>query len=304
MPAAAVYIYGSGAGPRGAIDNEWRASEESAGTLFLVLSPSGEARVEATLGEASTTELDLYELDHVVEYLSGIGRPMYLDITQLPYALWAPLLKAALDVPQALHVVYRAPNEYVESDFNERGVLFDLSETIRGVRPLPGFAKISAEHEDNKLVVPLLGFEGNRLGYIVETVQEPAESVHPVVGVPGYRLDYPFSAWAGNQDPLADGFMFRRVRFAKASCPFSVFGLLEDIARDEDDPYLIVAPIGTRPHGVGAILFALTNPGRVEIVYDHPVPREDAARGVHRVCTYDISGFLLDRAADESRVDH
>jgi hypothetical protein len=81
------------------------------------------------------------------------------------------------------------------------------------------------------------------------------------------------------------------VRFAPANDPFGLFYLLEDISAARPSDVLRIAPIGTKPHALGAVLFALTNPRSVELVYDHPVRKAKRTAGVSRTFVYEISPF-------------
>ena len=73
--------------------------------------------------------------------------------------------------------------------------------------------------------------------------------------------EYPFYAYHGNRSALTETQAWKDVRFAIANCPFSLYYLLEDVAYDYPGDMLKIAPIGTKPHALGAILFALNGSG-------------------------------------------
>ena len=52
---------------------------------------------------------------------------------------------------------------------------------------------------------------------------------------------------------------------------------------------MIVAPIGTKPHALGAVLYYLDHSRTVEVLYDHPVRKERRTLGTSRVCLYDLA---------------
>jgi hypothetical protein len=52
---------------------------------------------------------------------------------------------------------------------------------------------------------------------------------------------------------------------------------------------LRIAPIGTKPHAIGSILFAINNPDIVELVYDHPVRKKQRTEGTARLHAYHVS---------------
>lgn len=238
-------------------------------------------------------KVPLRSTTHLSEFWKSLNRQsVYLDITGLAHHVWAPLLKSALAHRVKLDVVYREPLEYRFSMTPTEGEIFDLSERITGIAPLPGFASLRDSDSDNVCFIPLLGFEGTRLAYLLEQVQPSGTKIVPIIGVPGFRLEYPFSTYLGNQSALVATKAWRNVRFATANNPFGVFYLLGDISRGFPGEQLKIAPIGTKPHALGAVLFALTQPSRVELVYDHPLRKKDRTKGIARVLVYHVSIFL------------
>jgi hypothetical protein len=224
------------------------------------------------------------------------SRPVYLDITGLAHHVWAALIRVALLEGVHLMVVYVEPLDYRPSPTPTEGEIFDLSEKITGIAPLPGFASLGEAGEEDVCFVPLLGFEGVRLSYLIEQVQPPGGKIVPVVGVPGFRLEYPFYTFHGNRSPLLETRAWKNVRLAKANCPFSLFYLLQDIAESYPRDILKIAPIGTKPHALGAILYALSSPNTVEIVYDHPIRKPTRTAGTARLLVYHVSVLPLSLA--------
>jgi len=125
-----------------------------------------------------------------------------------------------------------------------------------------------------------------------EQVQPPGEKILPIIGVPGFRPEYPFYTYHGNQLPLLQTHAWRNVRFAIANCPFSLFYVLEDIATDYPGNLLKIAPIGTKPHALGAIVYNIANPDFVELIYDHPIRKATRTSGLSRLLLYHLSSFI------------
>ena len=76
-----------------------------------------------------------------------------------------------------------------------------------------------------------------------------------------------------------------------ASCPFDVLQALADIRRDYADHYIYLAPVGTKPHALGAIIFAAANEAISEVMFDHPVRRGGGTEGVGLIHIYDFHNF-------------
>lgn len=212
---------------------------------------------------------------------------VYLDITGLRHHVWAALLRAAILARLRIVVIYVEPDDYRPSITPTEGEIYDLSERIEGISPLPGFARLSDPGE-RACFVPLLGFEGARLAYLLEQVEPPGNKIVPIIGVPGFRPEYPFFAYLGNRRPLSATKAWQNVRFVTANCPFSLFYRLQEIEECYADHVLKIAPIGTKPHAIGAVLYAAVRPAVVELVYDHPIRKARRTEGTARLLAYHV----------------
>lgn len=233
--------------------------------------------------------VDLYDSESLAElFASG---PVLLDISGLPHHIWAPLLKAAIDRSITISVLYAEPDSYKEHPSPSSASYFDLSATFEGLAPLPGFANLSDPPDEEKcLFVALLGFEGNRPSSLIHQV-DPTPRVIPVIGVPGFQIEYPNFTVSCNRDFLYEYDAFNEIRLARASCPFEIVRELRELHCDYPEHYLYIAPVGTKPHALGAILYALESPEMTEIMFDHPVRKPGRTAGIGVVHIFDIADF-------------
>lgn len=257
--------------------------------------------VEVREGETGTFESNIVGHERVPtrrrapleEFVNALGDGMiYLDITGLGHATWAPMVRICIEMDRPLRVIYLEPDTYNESPAPDAGQIFDLSERIEGIAPIPLFASLDDRVDDEFCFVPLLGFEGVRFSHMLNEVQPLAKRIYPVIGVPGFRPHYPLDAYLGNAAPLEKYKAARNLRFARSNCPFSLFYALEDIRNRFPDQQLKVGLIGTKPHALGAILFALMHADEVEIVYDNVKRKKGRTTGVARCLVYGVSDFL------------
>ncbi|HWA54872.1 MAG TPA: hypothetical protein VG816_11925 [Solirubrobacterales bacterium] len=288
-----VYVFGTTPEERSAHSQDWE--NRATGVEFIRLAEEIDNVAKFTWNgeEASLT---LRNSAALREFWSNFsGRVFYLDITGLGHHVWAPLLRAAGEVGGDIRVVYVEPTDYTQSAAPTEGEIFDLSEKITGIAPLPGFASFRIAPEDDFVLVALLGFEGTRFAYLLEMVQPPADHVIPLVGAPGFRPEYPFYAYHGNQSPLLDTRGWAAVKYVTANCPFQMFATLKEIEDSASAP-IKIAPIGTKPHSLGAILYAISRQGDVELVYDHPVRTAKRTRGASRALIYHVSSLMVPSA--------
>jgi len=217
---------------------------------------------------------------------------LYVDISGLAHHVWAPILRVARRVVKKLRAVYIEPTSYRLHPSPASPMLFDLSEEFGGLQPLPGFARLSGPVDDNKvLLVALLGFEGNRpLQLAFQLDVAPPPRVIPVIGVPGFRVEYPALAIACNRAFLSEYRAHSELRFARASCPFEVAFLLAELQREYPEHYMYLLPVGTKPHSLGAIWYAIEHPNTTEIVYDHPRIKPGRTSGSGLIHVYSLLG--------------
>lgn len=216
---------------------------------------------------------------------------LYLEVTGMCCRLIAPLMKYAIENRIEIRIVYSEPKEYLLREFQKEGLYKDLSESIAGVNPLPGFIRI-VPFKDEPLFVTLLGFEGCRFSYLVTNKQPSYDKILPVIGVPGYKIYYPFEAFWGNRNALKTTKAYERIVYAEANSIVDSYLTLEKISYDKRNPNMIVAPIGTKPHAIGAILYAIKNPDRVELLYDNPKRSLHRTEGVGRILVCNITKFF------------
>lgn len=286
----AAYISGDSAEPRASHPGLWAGP--GTGLASMVVTNLSEYTFTAQFGSSSAV-YSLRSAANLKAFWRSLGnRITYLDVTGIPHRIWAPLLRSGLKESNELRVVYVEPDHYKFSAAPTEGDIFDLSDKISGVAPLPGFATFSDLSEENSCFVPLLGFEGIRLAHILESVQPAGGKVVPVVGLPGFKVEYPFHSFHGNCRSLVESRCWRNVKFACGNNPFSLFFALDDISAANPQDQLKIALIGTKPHAVGAVLFALASPERVELIYDHPMLKADRTVGTGKVFVYDVSTFM------------
>jgi hypothetical protein len=250
---------------------------------------------EVTFGVSSERDvrtISLYDVDELRAYLENLPQPVYIDMTGLSHRTWAPLVRATHLSTADVRVIYLEPAEYLRLAFVDAQKIYDLSEKFDGLRPLPGFARLDPQVVDEGYFVPMIGFEGSRLEYVVSQSEPKLANTYPVVGVPGFRPDYAFFAFQSNRRSLERDFLQSRVQFAKANCPFDAFYLLREIHAWSHESFLRIAPIGTKPHALAAVLFAVANPNHVELIYDNPVRARNRTEGQARVLVYALSAFM------------
>jgi hypothetical protein len=287
--SGSAYVFGISEEERSEHADAWQSRAQGVRFLRIVDESRSDFTVEL---DGVRQKVLLRSRDQLSRFWHTVAREVvYLDITGLSHHIWAPLLRSAIAATGRVIGIYVEPGDYRFSATPTEGEIFDLSESIQGIAPIPGFASLVEGSDRDSCFVPLLGFEGARLAHALEAVQPQGDKIVPIVGVPGFRPEYPFHAFQGNRGPLLESRAWRNVRFAQANCPFSLLYTLQDVAASYPRDVLKIAPIGTKPHALGAVLFALTSSGPVELVYDHPIRKRKRTTGASRVLIYEL--FVL-----------
>ena len=291
------YIYADkGAEDRARMGELWHAKQDALGVRAVRVIDENRDSMWLQTAENSSDglEFSLFDQSAIQEFLESLPKPLCIDITALGFGTWAALLRAALAANLPLKILYVEPKEYVRSSSPIGHLRYNLSSRTQGIAPLPGFARlVSAPDPDRVILMPLLGFEGDRLARVLEEVQAPLGSTYPVVGLPGFKPEYPFNSLEANLKYLDERRSTAQILYARANCPFGLYHLLSQTSELFPGSLIQVAAIGTRPHALGAAMFAIVNPSRVAILYDHPVRAPNRTTGLGRLCVYDVSKFMI-----------
>lgn len=286
LPASSLYLYATDPETR----SNYCVSKMLAGnpaTNFVELEIDEEDSMNV---KGVNNSLPLNSRTQISDFLKGYSPSVvYIDVTGMSCRLAAPLIRCAIMEGFEIRVVYIEPLEYKLPEFQTEGINKDLSECVKGVKSLPGFTKVFRMCKGEPLFVALLGFEGGRFTYLVTNQQPAAENIRPVIGVPGYRMEYPFVSYWGNRVTLKTTRSWERIEYAEANSIVDSFFVLNKIWNENHKPYMLIAPIGTKPHAIGAILYAIKNDNRVELIYDNPIRSKLRTDGVGRVLVCNIS---------------
>lgn len=255
-------------------------------TVFVEVSRNDDDVMEVV---GSAVSYPLNSTKAIASFYEGYGRNViYMEVTGMSCRLATPLMKYAIENKMTLYIVYTEPAEYKLSEFRKMGVNKDLSERVEGISPLPGLISLIPD-DTPRLFVAMLGFEGGRFSALIQDYNPVKEKITPVVGVPGYRMDYPYVSYWGNHIQMTQTGCWQNVKFAEANSIVDAYMLLKQISWDSRDQEMVVAPIGTKPHAIGAILYAIKHPRKVELLYDNPIRSIHRTHGIGKVLACNVT---------------
>lgn len=241
---------------------------------------------------SDTPNIPLGSQKSITDFVLKFGcKHVYIDVTGMNVRMSAALLLRLNGIKVEIHVVYAEPQRYLPEQYHKEGEEHEWAGEIDDIVPLPGFSNIANPNDDFIFCV-FLGFEGGRFAHMLSEMQPVNELTIPVLGVPGFRIEYPYNAYWSNRKGLLDTGSFTNVKYASANSIVDSYMLLNRLIKGNNNMKIIVAPIGTKPHTIASILFTISHFKEVEIVYDNPKKLEPRAEGIGLILDCNITKLL------------
>tara|TARA_R110000744_G_scaffold380562_1_gene502611 strand:- start:1106 stop:2038 length:933 start_codon:yes stop_codon:yes gene_type:complete len=257
---------------------------------IILVKPEAKDEISALINRSNRVNINLRSTESIRSLLES-AESLLIDITSLRHSIWAPLVKFCYEQNLNYRVLYVEPAKYQHHPSPSSDTFFDLTTKFEGMLPLPGFAKLDRDVQTgNDIFVTMLGFEGSRPRRLL-TELEPEPKVIPIIGVSAFKIEYPTYTIACNRGMLTEYNIFSEIRHARASCPFEIYETLSQLRADFPDSYMYIAPVGTKPHALGAVIYHLANANSTELLYDHPIGKENRTKGKSQVHVYSMNKF-------------
>lgn len=232
-----------------------------------------------------TDEFKPYELSDFFKGLKATS--VLIETTTLGFVEILYIVSALNDCSSisCINFLYIEPEHYNEIDSVENPLPhnFALSKSLGQLIPLPGFTKNFARKNFSTHLIAFLGFEASRLGRVLEDDEGAAISKFSVgIGIPAFVPGWENHTMDCNVEYL-DHPRRQDITFFSANNPQTAFESIAEVSQSlNDNERILIAPFGTKPAGIGAILYAVSNPDMCGIIYDHPLRQKDRSKGVGR----------------------
>ncbi|MCR9260894.1 MAG: hypothetical protein NXH95_14310 [Pseudomonadaceae bacterium] len=185
---------------------------------------------------------------------------LYIDISCFSKPTFYTLLKYfSISGVDEISVLYTQPRSYKFPQGNYRS--YRSSSGPTSVREIPSFPG-EDKREDEKLLVLLIGFDGDLADEIGEIVA-PTKTV-VINGFPSFEPKYKDISLICNEKLIRPS---NKLLYSRSSSPFDVYNLLAKLVDNEVAVH--IAPLGNKPMALGACLFAIHYPS-VRVVYPFP----------------------------------
>lgn len=267
LPSSFVLLHGDPIDPRGALALKvpgcGRKINVSYDVEHMSLSADG-ISVSADSCETLFAELE-----------SSI--PIFIEATTLGFAELFSVIRALLALGhKRIEVIYLEPADYNrERSSSDR---FALSDDITGYRPIP-HSIVDLTGDDVESGVFFLGFEADRLERAISEHQMiVAKEIKVVFGIPAFQPGWELNSIVPHI-PLLNEWALD-ISYCAANDPEAAFESLEATRLAlSHGKRMFIAPIGTKPCGLAAAVFASVYGDQVGLLFDHPKRKAKRSEG-------------------------
>jgi hypothetical protein len=209
--------------------------------------------------------------------------PVVLEATTLGFAELFCVVRALTTLGlRRIEVIYLEPADYSrEQSSSDR---FALSDDITGYRPIP-HSIVDLTGDDVESGVFFLGFESDRLERAISEHQMiVSKEIKVVFGIPAFQPGWELNSIVPHIPLLNE--LTLDISYCAANDPEAAFETLESTRSAlSHGKKMFIAPIGTKPCGLAAAIFASAHRDQVGLLFDHPkrkVKRSEGASIWHR----------------------
>lgn len=219
-------------------------------------------------------------------FIRGFEKNVLVDITSLQHPVIIAVLNSLCNdiKPAHLFVSYVKPERYITR--NELGK-YNLSTCVYDSDGVPGMIRQRKEHE---ILIPFLGFEGDRLRNIVDTMEYDA--IIPVIGFPSEDPSWKFESLRNCMQVLETNCPEAEIRKCSSNSIYDAIFMLEEIKRDNPENNFVLLPLGIRAHTAACAIWAAQNKKISRILYDYAVESSERSTGIGETMIYHISRFI------------
>lgn len=238
-------------------------------------------------GITTTKRVQFSNVPRVLESMPAISfKNVLVDITSLQHSVIMFIINILLTKIRVarLFLSYVKPLEYLNR--TPYGKYEFYSKTFPAAM-IPGMA---ARNKSNEVIVPFLGFDGDRLNNILEGMDY--DEVCPIIGFPSDNPYWQFESLRNCMLVLKHTASEQKIRKCKANSVFDALQTLDGILTDHPSRNFVLIPLGTRPHFAACAIFA-SRCQNVRIIYDYAQESPVCSRGVRSATIYNVSQYLI-----------
>lgn len=227
-----------------------------------------------------------YGIRKLSEYNLPKGK-ILIDATTLALPEILHLFHLLNDKKRSFDVIYVQPTSYTE--LKTLGIdkikSFDLSDDGLGIQQVPPYIGYSA----HSMLFFFLGFEGHRLGSIINSDEFDTRNITCLLGTPPFKLGWENRTLSNNYKQFTEisSSSNTRFKFAGANDPIQTYEIINQVYQSAcyEKRNLCLAPFGTKPAAIAAAQFAVNNKN-VVMLYDYVKKKNKRSTGQDLIHTW------------------
>lgn len=218
--------------------------------------------------------------------ISGYDENVLIDLTSLQHSVIIVLLNILCNQikPARLFATYIKPERYITRDSLGK---YDFTLKVSEPAGIPGLIH---QRKSNEIIVPFLGFEGDRLQNIIESMSYDA--IVPVIGFPSEDPAWKFDALRNCMQTLDNMCPEAEIKKCKANSIYDAMATLDEINDLFPGKNFVLLPLGIRPHTAACGLWAATHKRNSRVLYDYVVETTQRSKGIGEAIVYHLSKFV------------
>lgn len=225
--------------------------------------------------------------EFLAKQIDGYGKSILVDLTSLQHSVIIMLLNTLCTQikPAHLFAAYVKPEEYSMRDSLGK---YYFSENTSEPSGIPGLIRM---RKNNEIVIPFLGFEGDRLRNIIENMEY--DTIIPIIGFPSEDPSWQFDSLRNCMQVLDGICPDVEIKKCKSNSIYDAINMLNEIESLYPGRDFVLLPLGIRPHTAACAIWT-SKRKNVRLVYDYPVEAANRSKGIGDVIIYHLSRFVLE----------
>ncbi len=235
--------------------------------------------------DPSTTTLlidcDRYNINSLSDYKLPEGK-ILVDSTSLSLPELLHLFDILDQSKKSFDLIYTQPTKYTANEPTKANIdtvnTFALSDDGIGIQQLPPYIGYS----DASRIFFFLGWEGHRLGALINSDEINTRDTTCLVGIPAFKTGWENITLSNNYKQLSELRSNSQLhfRFAGANDPIKTYEAIAKVyqSTNYENKKLFLAPFGTKPATIAAAQFAV-NKKNVVILYDFVKKKKKRSSG-------------------------
>lgn len=217
--------------------------------------------------------------------IKGHDKNVLIDLTSLQHPVIIVLLNILFNKirPAHLFASYVKPKQYISRD--ELGK-YNLTIGVSEPAGIPGLIR---QRKENEIVIPFLGFEGDRLHNIIEDMTY--DSIIPIVGFPSEDPSWQFESLRNCMQVLESACPDAEIRKCKSNSIYDAIATLDAINALYPEKNFVLLPLGIRPHTAACGIWAAKHKN-ARVLYDYVVESDRRSVGIGDVIVYHLSRYI------------